>query len=88
MNEIVPVSVRSSENGKRWYATALTYSVTGRGGTPSAALTNLKQELTVKVPAITADLRIRSVSVTFPASLSEDEFLGLDVLKEKAELAG
>lgn len=87
MIEVVPVRVRCSEDGKRWYLSALTYSAMGRSGTPSEALTRLKQELAEKYPAITADLRIRSVSVTFPSSLSEDDFLDIDWLK-KAEPVG
>ena len=80
MIEIVPVRVRCSEDGNRWYLSALTYSAMGRGGTPSEALTRLKQVLAEKYPAITPELRIRTVSVTFPSSLSEDEFLDIDWL--------
>ena len=88
MLEIVPVSVRCSDDGERWFAKGLTYSAQGRGPTPSDALKSLKQELAAKFPGITPELRIRSLSVTFPSSLSEDAFLVLDVLKHKAELAG
>ena len=88
MIEAMPVRVRRSEDGRRWYASGLTYSATGRGGSARDALNNLKEVLIEKYPDTSFDLRIRSVNVTFPSSLSEDEFLGLDVLKDKAELAG
>jgi len=88
MIEIVPVSVRSSEDAKRWYAKGLTYNSMGRGRTPNEALKELKEAVEAAYPNAIVELRIRSVSVTFPSSLSEEEFLELDVVKDKAELAG
>ena len=88
MIERVPVRVRRSENGNHWYASGLTYSALGRGKTPDEALTDLKKALEAAYPNTTVELRIRSLSVTFPASLSEDEFLDLDVVKARTELAG
>lgn len=83
MIEIVPVRVRCSEDATRWYATGLTYSAMGRGGTPDEALTRLKEALETAFPNATVELRIRSLSVTFPSSLSEDDFLDLDLIKAK-----
>lgn len=88
MIEIVPVSVRSSEDGGRWYAKGLTYSALGQGGTPNEALTRLKEAVVAMFPNSIVELRIRSVSVTFPSSLSEDDFLDLDWVKDKAERVG
>ena len=84
MIERVPVRVRRSESGNHWYASGLTYSALGRGKTPDEALADLKKALEAAYPNATVELRIRSLSVTFPASLSEDEFLELDVVKAKA----
>ncbi len=88
MIEIVPVTVRCSEDGKRWFAKGLTYSALGRGGTPFEALNDLKDALTINLPSATVELRIRSLSVTFPSSLSEDDFLELDLIRDETAKVG
>lgn len=88
MIEIVPVSVMCSEDGKRWFAKGLTYSALGRGGTAFDALNDLRNALTRILPSAAVELRIRSLSVTFPASLSEDDFLELDLIKDEAAKVG
>ena len=74
MIQLVPVGIRNSSTGSRWYARALTYSLTGRGSTPGEAVEDLKRAVERIYPGDSVELFIRSVNLTFPRSLSESEF--------------
>ncbi len=74
MVQLVPVSVRNSDTGKIWHARALTYSISGRGDTPKEALSDLKSKVRSALGGDPVELLVRSVNVTFPMSLTEEDF--------------
>ena len=74
MVQLVPVNIRNSSSGSRWYARALTYSLTGRGDTVDEAIADLRNAVARLYPGNSVELFIRSVNITFPKSLSENEF--------------
>ena len=74
MVQLIPVNIRNSSSGSRWYARALTYSLTGRGDSPDEAIEDLKSALANLYPSDSVELFIRSVNITFPRSLSEGDF--------------
>ena len=82
MVQVVPVNLRNSSSGSRWYARGLTYSLSGRGKTPEEALAELKSAVEQMFPGDAVELQIRGVNITFPRSLSANDFS--DWLQERS----
>jgi hypothetical protein len=74
MVQLVPDTIGSSSSGSRWYARALTYSLTGRGNAPEEAIEGLRSSMENMYPANSVQLFIRGVNITFPISVSESDF--------------
>ncbi len=75
MVQLVPVSVRNSNNGKMWYARALTHDASGRGDSPEKALNSLENVVKKQFGAESIELVVRSVDVSFPTAKSIQEFV-------------
>ena len=76
VTQVIPIRVRNDDVSGRWYARALTHSVSGRGNTPTDAISDLRTQLSgfLQDPSAEVVLSVRSVNVTFPGSLEEADF--------------
>lgn len=74
--QVIPVRVRNDDTSGRWYARALTHSISGRGDTPKDAMSDLRTRLNeiLENSSVEVVLSVRSVNVTFPELLGEADF--------------
>lgn len=73
--QMVPVRIRNSADGKRWYARALTHDASGRGVGPEEALADLEQNVNKRFQEESIELVIRSINVSFPTARSIPDFM-------------